>query len=164
MRYGQIRQYDVANGPGIRTSFFVTGCSHKCYNCFNEEYQDFNYGELWTDEETKRVIEYLKKDQVSGLSVLGGEPFQNAKDLVEIIREIKDNVDKSIWIWSGYTLDEILKDPDMTELLKEIDVLVDGRFFERYKDLTLKFRGSSNQRIIDVKKTLEKGDLILLDI
>lgn len=163
MRYGQIREFDVANGPGIRVSFFVTGCSHNCYNCFNQEYQNFNYGELWEKDTTKKLIDYLKKDQIAGLSVLGGEPFQNAEDLREVLIDVKKEVDKPIWIWSGFTLDQILEDPEKEALLEEIDVLVDGKFVERLKDLSLKFRGSSNQRIIDVKNTLKQGELVLLD-
>ncbi|MGO1579938.1 MAG: anaerobic ribonucleoside-triphosphate reductase activating protein [Peptoniphilaceae bacterium] len=154
MKFGQIRKYDVANGPGIRTTFFVTGCTHNCFNCFNKEYQDFNYGEIWTEEETKKIIDYLKEDVVEGLTVLGGEPFQNTTDLIKILKEIKKHSNKSIWIYSGYTYEEILKDPLKTELLSLCDVLVDGLFIEDLKNLNLKFRGSSNQRIIDLK-TLE---------
>ncbi len=161
MNFAQIREYDVANGPGIRVSFFVTGCTHKCYNCFNPEYQDFDFGDTWTKDTTKMIINYLNKDQISGLSIIGGEPFQNAKDLTKIIKDIKKEVNKDIWIWSGYTFDEIIDDQVKKELLEEIDVLVDGRFVERLKDLTLKFRGSSNQRIIDVKKSLENDKIVL---
>lgn len=161
MNFAQIREYDVANGPGIRVSFFVTGCTHKCYNCFNPEYQDFDFGDKWTKDTTKMIINYLNKDQISGLSIIGGEPFQNAKDLTKIIKDIKKEVNKDIWIWSGYTFDEIIDDQVKKELLEEIDVLVDGRFVERLKDLTLKFRGSSNQRIIDVKKSLENDKIVL---
>ncbi len=164
MRYAQIRQYDVANGPGIRVSFFVTGCTHNCFNCFNKEYQDFSFGEIWTEDTTREIIAYLSKDQVKGLSILGGEPFQNSLDLRDILREIKKTSPKDIWVWSGYSYEEILEDRDMKSLLEEIDVLVDGRFVQRLKDLTLKFRGSSNQRIIDVKKSLQKDQLILYDI
>lgn len=154
MRYGQIREFDVANGPGIRVSIFVTGCSHNCYNCFNKEYQDFNYGKVWTDETTEVLLSYLKKDQIKGLSVLGGEPMENAKELSPIIDIVRKNIDKSIWLWSGYTFEEIIKDEDMKNLLEKVDILVDGKFIERLKNLKLKFRGSSNQRIIDVKKSL----------
>ncbi len=154
MRYGQIREFDVANGPGIRVSIFVTGCSHNCYNCFNKEYQDFNYGNVWTDETTEVLLSYLKKDQIKGLSVLGGEPMENAKELSPIIDIVRKNIDKSIWLWSGYTFEEIIKDEDMKNLLEKVDILVDGKFIERLKNLKLKFRGSSNQRIIDVKKSL----------
>ena len=162
MNFAQIRKYDVANGPGIRTTIFVTGCTHKCPNCFNEEYQDFNFGNPWTRKETDEVIEDLKLDEVKGLTVLGGEPFQNEVDLLQVLRDIKKEVQKEIWIFSGYTYEEILKDQDKKKLLEECDVLVDGRFVEALKDLSLRFRGSSNQRIIDVKKSLEANKVCLL--
>ena len=161
MRYGQIRQYDVANGVGIRTSIFVTGCTHNCKQCFNTKYMDFNFGELWTKETTNLVIDYLRDDNVSGLTLLGGEPMQNAMELTEIVRDIKKSIKKSIWVYSGYTFEEIIENEDRFELLKECDVLVDGRFVYQLKDLKLKFRGSSNQRIIDIKKTLESGNIVL---
>lgn len=164
MRYAQIREYDVANGTGIRVSFFVTGCTHNCFNCFNKEYQDFSFGDEWTEDTTKEIIGYLDKDHVKGLSILGGEPFQSPVDLKNILVDIKKEIDKDIWIWSGYTFEEILEDEDRKALLEEIDVLIDGRFVQRLKDLTLKFRGSSNQRIIDVKKSLQKNEVILYDI
>ena len=164
MRYGQIREFDVANGPGIRVSIFVTGCSHNCYNCFNKEYQDFNYGKVWTDETTEVLLSYLKKDQIKGLSVLGGEPMENTKELSPIIDIVRKNIDKSIWLWSGYTFEEIIKDEDMKNLLEKVDILVDGKFIERLKNLKLKFRGSSNQRIIDVKKSLYLDKLVELKI
>lgn len=161
MRYGQIRAYDVANGIGIRTSIFVTGCTHNCKQCFNAKYMDFNFGQIWTDETTDKVIEYLKDENVKGLTLLGGEPMQNAKELTEIVRKIKKYINKDIWIYSGYTFEEILLDENRFELLKECDILVDGRFVYELKDLKLKFRGSSNQRIIDIKKTLKTGDITL---
>lgn len=164
MNFAQIRKYDVANGPGIRTTIFVTGCTHKCPNCFNEEYQDFNFGNPWTHKETDEVIEDLKLDEVKGLTVLGGEPFQNEVDLLQVLRDIKKEVQKEIWIFSGYTYEEILKDKDKKKLLEECDVLVDGRFVEALKDLSLRFRGSSNQRIIDIKKSLEANKVILFDL
>ncbi|MDK7355197.1 anaerobic ribonucleoside-triphosphate reductase activating protein [Peptoniphilus harei] len=164
MNFAQIRKYDVANGPGIRTTIFVTGCTHKCPNCFNEEYQDFNFGNPWTRKETDEVIEDLKLDEVKGLTVLGGEPFQNEVDLLQVLRDIKKEVQKEIWIFSGYTYEEILKDQDKKKLLEECDVLVDGRFVEALKDLSLRFRGSSNQRIIDVKKSLEANEVVLFDL
>ncbi|MDU2373048.1 MAG: anaerobic ribonucleoside-triphosphate reductase activating protein [Peptoniphilus harei] len=164
MNFAQIRKYDVANGPGIRTTIFVTGCTHKCPNCFNEEYQDFNFGDSWTRKETDEVIEDLKLDEVKGLTVLGGEPFQNEVDLLQVLRDIKKEVQKDIWIFSGYTYEEILKDQDKKKLLEECDVLVDGRFVEALKDLSLRFRGSSNQRIIDIKKSLEANKVVLFDL
>lgn len=164
MNFAQIRKYDVANGPGIRTTIFVTGCTHKCHNCFNEEYQDFDFGDPWTPKETDEVIEDLKLDEVKGLTILGGEPFQNEVDLLQVLREIKKEVQKDIWIFSGYTYEEILKDEDKKKLLEECDVLVDGRFVEALKDLSLRFRGSSNQRIIDVQKSLESNEVVLFDL
>ena len=164
MNYAQIRKYDVANGPGIRTTIFVTGCTHNCNNCFNKEYQDFNFGEHWTDKETREVVDYLKLDEVKGLTLLGGEPFQNEVGLLKVLRDIKKEVQKDIWIFSGYTYEEILKDQDKKKLLEECDVLVDGRFVEALKDLSLRFRGSSNQRIIDIKKSLEANKVILFDL
>lgn len=160
MNFAQIRKYDVANGTGIRTVIFVTGCTHNCRNCFNKEYQDFNYGEVWTEAETGKVIEFLKDDNVSGLTLLGGEPMQNL-ELIQVLKAVKDKVEKPIWVYSGYTYEEIMENEKRTELLKLCDVLVDGRFVEELKDLKLKFRGSSNQRIIDVKKSMEQGKVVL---
>ena len=164
MNFAQIRKYDVANGPGIRTTIFVTGCTHKCHNCFNEEYQDFDFGDPWTQRVTDEVIEDLKLDEVKGLTILGGEPFQNEVDLLQVIRDIKKEVQKDIWIFSGYTYEEILKDQDKKKLLEECDVLVDGRFVEALKDLSLRFRGSSNQRIIDVQKSFDENKVVLFDL
>lgn len=163
MNYGQIRKYDIANGPGIRTSIFVTGCSLNCKNCFNKEYQNSNFGEKWTDQTTKKVIDYLSKDEVAGLTILGGEPFESAKDLISIIDDIKKQIDKSIWIYSGYTFENLIENPTCKNLLKEVDVLVDGPFKEAKKDLKLKFRGSSNQRIIDIKESLANDSIVLLN-
>ena len=164
MNFAQIRKYDVANGPGIRTTIFVTGCTHKCHNCFNEEYQDFDFGDPWTQKETDEVIKDLKLNEVKGLTILGGEPFQNEVDLLKVLRDIKKEVQKEIWIFSGYTYEEILKDEDKKKLLEECDVLVDGRFVEALKDLSLRFRGSSNQRIINVQKSLESNEVVLFDL
>lgn len=163
MRYAQIRKYDVANGKGIRSTIFVTGCTHNCKNCFNKEYQDFSFGDIWTDEQTKEVIGYLKDPAVAGLTLLGGEPMQNTA-LTQILREIKKEVDKNIWIYSGYTFEQILEDQKRFELLNECDVLVDGLFVEELKDLKLKFRGSSNQRIIDIKKSLENQEVVMYEL
>lgn len=164
MNFAQIRKYDVANGPGIRTTIFVTGCTHKCHNCFNEEYQDFDFGDPWTQRVTDEVIEDLKLDEVKGLTILGGEPFQNEVDLLQVLRDIKKEVQKDIWIFSGYTYEEILKNDNKKKLLEECDVLVDGRFIEALKDLNLRFRGSSNQRIIDVQKSLDENKVVLFDL
>lgn len=163
MRYGQIRRYDVANGPGIRTSFFVTGCNANCKNCFNTEYMDPNYGDLWTYKETQKIISYLKDDRVEGLTILGGEPFESVEDLIKIVEDIRKESDKSIWIFSGFLYEILINSKSAKKLLSMCDVLVDGLFVERLKDLKLKFKGSSNQRTIDIKKSLKKDKVILLD-
>ncbi|WP_416335311.1 anaerobic ribonucleoside-triphosphate reductase activating protein [Anaerococcus sp. DFU013_CI05] len=163
MNYAQIRKYDIANGPGIRTSIFVTGCSINCKNCFNKEYQNPNFGKVWTDQTTNEVISYLKRDEVSGLTILGGEPFESAHELTDIVRVIKTQVNKEIWIYSGYSFENLIANKIQKDLLKEIDVLVDGPFIESKKDLKLRFRGSSNQRIIDVKNSLINNDIVLLN-
>ncbi|NLY20265.1 MAG: anaerobic ribonucleoside-triphosphate reductase activating protein [Tissierellia bacterium] len=163
MRYGQIRRYDVSNGPGIRTTIFVTGCTHKCKGCFNLEYQDFEYGEIWTEKTTETLIDYLNEELVEGLTILGGEPFQNTCELLSVIKEIRGQSDKAIWIYSGYRYETLVKDDIKNELLQICDILVDGLFIEDLKDLSLKFRGSSNQRIIDIKKS-SVDNIVLLDV
>lgn len=161
MNYAQIRKYDVANGPGIRTTIFVTGCTHNCKECFNKEYQDFNFGDPWTEKETEMVKDYLNQPEVAGLTVLGGEPFQNIEGLVPLLKEIRKSTDKDIWIFSGDTFETIKADEKKFELLKLCDVLVDGPFINELKDLRLKFRGSSNQRIIKIKDSIEEDKVIL---
>ncbi|MBS5966231.1 MAG: anaerobic ribonucleoside-triphosphate reductase activating protein [Finegoldia magna] len=162
MNYAQIRQYDVANGPGIRCTFFVTGCSLNCKNCFNKEYQDPNFGDKWTDTQTNQVIDYLEQEEIDGLTILGGEPFESCDDLIEIVGKIRENTNKSIWIFSGYTYEILYQKQNCKKLLDMCDVLVDGRFVEELKDLRLKFRGSSNQRLIDLNKTTI-DNIILVD-
>lgn len=162
MRYGQIRKYDIANGPGIRTSVFVTGCRRHCKGCFNPEYQDFNAGKIADWEFFKNLHEYLANPNVSGLSILGGEPFERENfGEVLLLIGIAHTYDKSVWIYSGFTYEEILQDEDKRVLLQGCDVLVDGPFVEALKDPSLRFRGSSNQRIIDVKKSLKAGKVVL---
>lgn len=158
MNYGQIRQYDIANGSGVRSVIFVTGCNFNCPGCFNIEYQNFNAGQKWTEKETKQIISYLKDPAVEGLTILGGEPMLHAKELYNIVKEIKKEVKKTIWIYSGFTIEQIIKNPERLNLLAECDVLVDGLFIEELKDLKLKFRGSSNQRIINIKEWLEREE------
>lgn len=163
MHYGQIRRYDIANGIGIRSTIFVTGCTRKCPECFNTEYQDFNAGKEWTDKETELIISYLKDPNVEGLTLLGGEPMQNAEGLVEIVKAIKKEVNKSIWVYSGYKWEEILQDPNKKALLEICDVLVDGPFIIALRDMRLRFRGSSNQRIIDIQESLKQGKIVLYE-
>ena len=161
MNYAQIRKYDVANGPGIRTTIFVTGCTHNCKECFNKEYQDFNFGDPWTDKETEMVKDYLNQPEVAGLTLLGGEPFQNVEGLVPLLKEIRKSTDKDIWIFSGDTFETIKADEKKFQLLKLCDVLVDGPFVNELKDLRLKFRGSSNQRVIKIKDSIEEDKVVL---
>lgn len=162
MNYGQIRRYDIANGEGIRTSVFVTGCTHHCYNCFNEEYQNPEAGKPWTDKETELVVSYVQDNNVSGLTLLGGEPFQNVEGLLPVVAAVKAAApEKPVWIYSGYTYEQIMACPKKKELLVACDILVDGLFVERLKDPGLRFRGSSNQRIIDIQKTLATNNIVI---
>ena len=169
MSYAEIKQYDVANGTGVRVSIFVSGCTHHCKHCFNEETWDFNYGRPFSETEADQIVEYLKPDYVAGLSVLGGEPFEpsNQEGLLPLLQAVKKEYpEKDIWCYTGYLFDkQILEDmcrkSEVTrQMLSCIDILVDGRFVEEKKNLKLRFRGSENQRIIDVKKSLEQGRVI----
>lgn len=165
MKYAKIRKLDVTNGPGIRTTLFVSGCTHNCKDCFNKEQQDFNYGEEFTKEIEDEFIEYTKARQIKGVNILGGEPMQQVKDntLLNLLKRIRIETNKPIWLWSGYTLEEILHDEKRLEILKEVDVLIDGRFEADKRDIMLKYRGSSNQRVIDVKRTLKEDRVIELE-
>lgn len=163
MNYAQIRKYDIANGPGVRTTIFLTGCTLNCKNCFNKEYQNFHFGKVFDEKAFEEVMDCLSDANISGLSVLGGEPFDNLEGLKEFITKVRAKSEKDIWIYSGYTFEELLEKAGAMDVLKNIDVLVDGRFVEDLKDLKLKFRGSSNQRIIDMKRTLEEDEILLMD-
>lgn len=170
MNYADIKQYDVANGLGIRVSLFVSGCTHHCKNCFNKETWDFHFGNPFTEAEIEKILEYLKPSYVSGLSLLGGEPFEpeNQPGLLPLVKKAKEVYpDKNIWCYTGYLFDEDIcgkmldQVPETRELLSYIDVLIDGPFIEERKNLKIRFRGSDNQRIIDVKKTMEAGEIVL---
>lgn len=163
MNYAQIRKYDIANGPGVRTTIFLTGCTLNCKNCFNKEYQNFHFGKVFDEKAFDEVMDCLSDANISGLSVLGGEPFDNLAGLKEFITKVRAKTEKDIWVYSGYTFEELLEKDGAMDVLKNIDVLVDGRFVEDLKDLKLKFRGSSNQRIIDMKRTLEEDEILLMD-
>jgi len=169
MNYADIKQYDVANGIGVRVSLFVSGCTHHCKGCFNKETWDFNYGKPFTREAIDRIIAFMEPSYVAGLTVLGGEPFepQNQEAVLELLKQVKQEYpDKTIWCFSGYLFDkdiveQMAKESETTrELLKLIDVIVDGEFVESLKNLKIRFRGSSNQRIICVKESLEKGEIV----
>lgn len=167
MNYATIKKNDIANGPGIRVSLFVSGCRHRCKNCFNSEAWDFNYGKLFTDEVVEEIITALKPDYVEGLSLLGGEPFEpeNQEGLIKLLETVREKLpDKTVWCYTGFNFESDLLNGNETvqKLLSKIDVLVDGKFVEELKDASLIFRGSSNQNIIDVPKSLKSQSQILL--
>lgn len=173
MNYATIKFNDIANGLGVRTSLFVSGCTHRCKNCFNSEAWDFNYGKPFTKEVEDEIINSLKNSFVDGLSLLGGEPFepQNQKALLPFLERVKKEVpSKNIWCYTGYLFDsELLGDSRAkteytNKMLELIDVLVDGKFIEELKDITLLFKGSSNQRVIDVKESLKQSKVILYNL
>ena len=167
MNYATIKNCDIANGPGVRVSLFVSGCTHRCPGCFNEVAWDFNYGEPFTEETINTILTMLRPSYVRGLTLLGGEPFepQNQGAVVELLRRIKKEMpEKSIWAFSGYLFDrDILSGRlgDTSEYLSYLDVLVDGPFILAKKNLSLRFRGSENQRIIDVPASLKAGEVVL---
>ncbi len=174
MNYAKIRKCDVANGPGVRVSLFVSGCNHHCKNCFNPEAWNFNYGEEFTKKEEEQIIEDLKPDYITGLSLLGGEPFEqkNQEGLAPLVSKVKKEYpDKKIWCYTGFTFDEQILGKMVKEehrettkqMLENIDYIVDGKFVNELKDPKLQFRGSSNQRIIDVKKSLKENEIVLWD-
>ena len=162
MRYNKIRKMDISNGPGVRVSIFMQGCSFHCKNCFNPETWDFKSGTEFTDETIDKIIDLANNDYIKGLSILGGEPMHpnNIKGTTKLAKKFKEIYpDKTIWVWSGFLFDRELKDK---EVLNYIDVLVDGRYEDELHDFTLKWKGSSNQRVIDVKKTLKNNKIVLL--
>ena len=172
MNYADIKQYDVANGPGIRVSLFVSGCTHHCKGCFNQVTWDFQYGNPFTEGTIEKIISYLSSEHVAGLTVLGGEPLErgNQQGLLPLLRKVKETYpNKSIWCFTGYLFDKDVLGhmwnnwEETKELFSYIDVLVDGPFVEELKNLSLRFKGSSNQRTILIKESLEKKELVLWD-
>lgn len=170
MYYGEIKKCDIANGEGVRVSLFVSGCTHHCKGCFNRDTWDFSYGKEYTDETEQEILDALSPEYISGLSLLGGEPFepQNQRELVRLLKKVRERFPgKTVWCYSGYLFDRELLSPSRArceytdEMLSMIDVLVDGRFIEAKKDIRLVFRGSSNQRIIDVRKSICSGETVL---
>lgn len=173
MHYATIKECDVANGPGVRVSVFVSGCNHHCKGCFNEIAWNFEYGNEFTQETIDRVLKDLDKDYIEGLSLLGGEPLEhsNQKGLLPLIKQVKEKFpNKSIWCYTGFDFEKdvmgnMYKNWDETkELVDNIDVIVDGKFEQNLKNPSLKFRGSSNQRIIDVPKSIAKKEIIWADL
>ena len=170
MNFASIKIMDVANGPGVRISLFVSGCRHYCKGCFNAEAWDFNYGEPFTEKEIDYIIDYAKGPHISGLSLLGGEPLEpeNQKGLLPFLRRFKAECpNKSVWCYTGFDFEKDVvgrmfdEYEETRELMSYIDVVVDGKFVEELKDLSIRFRGSSNQRIIMVQESLEKNEIVL---
>lgn len=173
MNYADIKRVDVANGIGVRVSLFVSGCNHHCKECFNPETWDFNYGKKFDENTETEILEYLKGSHITGLTLLGGEPleYKNQIGLLPLLRKVKQMYpEKTIWCYTGFTFETDVLDKmcekweETKEILSYLDVLVDGKFMIDLKDVNLKFRGSSNQRIIDVKKSLKENKTILLEI
>lgn len=170
MHYGEIKRLDVANGIGIRVTLFVSGCKNYCKNCFQPQTWNFNYGHEYTEETEAQLLDALRPTHVRGLTLLGGEPFEpeNQRVLIQLLRKIRKTFpDKDVWAFTGFVLDEELTKESRArcevtdEMLSMIDVLVDGRYVDELRDLTLQFRGSSNQRIIDMNLTRKAGEIVL---
>ena len=167
MNYAAIKNCDIANGPGVRVSLFVSGCTHHCPGCFNEVAWDFDYGVPFTEEVMDKIVDMMRPDYIQGLTLLGGEPFEprNQQGIVQLLRKVKAQLpQKSIWAFSGYLFDKDITSGrlgDTREYLSYLDVLVDGPFVEAKKNLSLRFRGSENQRLIDVPASLESGKVVL---
>ena len=170
MNYADIKQYDVANGPGIRISLFVSGCTHHCKGCFNKEAWDFGYGMPFTEQTIEKVLAYMEPPYIKGLTLLGGEPMepQNQPSVLALLRRVKQAYpEKSVWMFSGYDFERdilgrmLSEVPETKELLSYLEVLVDGRFIEELKSLSLRFKGSSNQRTILVQESLAAGSIVL---
>lgn len=163
MRYNKIRKMDISNGPGVRVSVFMQGCTFNCKNCFNPETHDFKGGKEFTDEVIEKIIDLCSKDYVVGLSILGGEPMHplNIEGTTKLAKAFKEKYpNKTIWSWTGFLLDRDLKNK---EVLNYIDVLVDGQYRDELHDFRLKWRGSSNQRVIDVQKSLKEDKIVLFE-
>lgn len=170
MYYSEIKECDIANGPGVRVTIFVSGCTHHCKGCFNEMTWDFQYGRQFGEQDIEKILKLLEPSYIAGLTLLGGEPMEyvNQQGLLPLLRNVKEKYpDKSVWCYTGYQFDkDILQDfckkwQETQEMLSYLDVVVDGEFVEELKDISLRFRGSSNQRIIDVKKSMQTGEIIL---
>ena len=169
MHYAEVKYFDVANGPGIRVSLFVSGCPHACPGCFNEIAWNYEYGEKYTEEVEEKVLTALSKLEIQGLSLLGGEPLYpaNLHALLPLLRKLRERLPKKdIWCYSGYTYEELLsrvgeEKKELNELFSYLTVLVDGRFIEAEKDITLLFRGSKNQRLILMEETIRRGEIVL---
>lgn len=172
MYYADIKQFDVANGPGVRVSLFVSGCTHHCKNCFNQVTWDFHYGTEFTDETIEKIIAYLEPSYVAGLTLLGGEPMEhtNQQGLLPLLRRVRETYpQKNIWCFTGYDFEKDIVGrmmetwPETREIMSYIDVLVDGEFIEEEKSLALRFKGSANQKTIDVQASLAQGKTVIVE-
>lgn len=170
MNYSEIKKYDIADGPGVRVSLFVSGCTHHCEGCFNPETWDFQNGELFTEAVADEILRALSPDYIAGLTLLGGEPLEYANwtALLPFLKEVKARYPhKDIWCYTGYLFDRDLLDTfcekweDMKEFLSYLDIIVDGEFIQVKKNISLRFRGSENQRIIAVQESLRQGKIVL---
>lgn len=168
MNYMKIKRTDVANGPGVRVSIFVSGCNIHCAGCFNKETWPFDAGDIFDDKAMNKLIEYLSPDYIEGLSILGGEPLDihNIDEVWRIIDTVKKTYpDKSIWVYTGYSIDRVINDGlylyPLGKIIMSVDVIVDGAFVQSERDLTLRFKGSRNQRIIDIPKSMKARDVVL---
>lgn len=166
MNYAKIRKFDVSNGPGVRTTLFVSGCTNNCEGCFNRELQDFNYGDKWTKEREDEFLSFVKNENVVGVNILGGEPMDQVKDkdLHNLLKRIKEETSKSIWLWSGYIYEDIISNSKRSEILTYVDVLIDGRFQLNKRNISLKYRGSSNQRVIDIIESKKHNKVVELKV
>ena len=164
MHYAKIKKFDIANGVGIRTSIFVSGCSNKCKGCFNQELWDKDYGQEFTDETIKEILDSIDNSYIAGLSILGGDPLEyyNLEMVDKLIIEFRKRFgfNKSIWMWTGYLLEDIVNDSRRWEVVRKLDYLVDGPFIQKRKNLKLKYRGSDNQRIINIQNSQTFNTLI----
>lgn len=163
MRYNKIRKMDISDGKGVRVSIFMQGCTFNCKNCFNPETHDFKGGEEFTEDTINRVLELCENDNIEGLSILGGEPMHpnNIAGTTELAKAFKEKFpNKNLWIWSGFLFDRDLKDK---EVLKYTDVLIDGQYVDELRNPKLKWKGSSNQRVIDVPKSLKENEIFIIE-
>lgn len=163
MRWAKIRTEDIANGPGFRVSIYVQGCNNHCPGCFNPETWDFEGGREFNNAVKNKFLELGNNKKIAGFSILGGEPLQQGKDMLDLVKEIKETYpDKTIWMWTGCVYEELT--PEQLEIVKYVDVLIDGRFDAKLKSLRSRYKGSSNQRVIDIAKTLKEGKCVLHDL
>lgn len=163
MRWAKIRTEDIANGPGFRVSIYVQGCNNHCPDCFNPETWDFNGGKEFTDKVKDKFLELGKSKKIAGFSILGGEPLQQGKDMLDLVKEIKEIYpDKTIWMWTGCVYEELT--PEQLDIVKYVDVLIDGRFDMEHKTPRSRYKGSFNQRVIDISKSQKEGKCVLHEL